>query len=1308
MSGWRSHDQGPPRNSPHHPVGDNNQRPVGQYRGPLGFSSPNTQPCWRPEEQFRNPNMPPIMAVGYPPNIPPNMGVAYQPTPWGHGQRFPGGEFHSFPPPPMPGPYPPQRKVWQPSHSYNSGNYRESSGDGRNSPGCFHTPSASSSFSRHPSPPRRCRSPVRNESKRDTEHHNRSYRSNSYNRGEDRSYRSRRETSHSSSRHGHRMHEDGDRRSSTERKIISASKRSRSENTSDDDISEIESQVDIEEEIKTLKASYVQCTQHGNMYKRIMHSDSTVEGTEKLKDLFDRFETQLSNRHKSLWRVNEHSCASARLPSGNVGELINFNQSNPVTMKKIQLWNHHVPLTRHQRVKSTILVKKLTENAAKQDMTIETYLDEVQPSLPNFALSKLKSVIENGGSLNDDQETDDDDDIDRAGEVISNIRKIKAHPDRLHDELWYNEPLQANDGPLCHCTEDARVKGIRHNIYPGEDTPLPCHSMRNNIGKLHHYRVMVGPAINFMSSAPTLIEHNGHDFMFEGFSIFSHEPLDKIPLCDIIRFHIRYTIYLIEETPPENFCMRGMELYHEYLFREILELYDWQAKDNKCPENNDAEYFRKFRFYPRFVRSLPDNGKEILSLCKVLEYLLENDKPLVSETDLDWLMKCSHKEWLDYTEKVRGMIVTLPGKKPSSLRVDQLDRYDRKPLESTTLQGHAVDDRYPMIVHFGIRPANLSYAGDPTYQRIWRAYLKLRHLMANSPKVKASDKQKLKERENALQKFRRSKDMQREVTVELSSQGFRRTGIFSDICQHALLLPVLTHHLRYHLCLRNLEKTIGYQFKERKWLSHAMNHPSCQMNFGLNPDHVRNALSNCGLRLPRYGDSSIHYKYTRKRGITTLIRIMARLGQQRPVLSPIEHNERLEFLGDAVVGYFTSVHLFLMFPDLSEGALTTFRTVLVNNLHLALLAERLQLDEYMLYAHGPDLCRKADLRHAMANCFEALMGAIFMEAGLEKAQELFGRFLWETIELQNVWKDLPLHPLQEEEPISDRRCIKGIPILQKLTKFEDSIGVQFDHIRLLAKAFTWRNVHENILTHGHNQRLEFLGDSVCNLVASTYLFKLYPTHHEGHLTLLRATVVNGRTQSLVATELGMPEYVICNLDSDNPGGRAPEWREKNLADLLEAFVASLFLDKGLEYVEGFMKVCFFPRLKEFILTQEWNDPKSCLQQCCLTLRQEGKEPQLPTYEISQQAGPSHARKYVISVYFKGKEIGKGSGESIQRAERNAARKALNEYNFPQLEWQRRYVAEKHDLPYQPRSNLKKIEVRPDEHPSGPVKKRKKT
>ncbi|KAJ3611780.1 hypothetical protein NHX12_021794, partial [Muraenolepis orangiensis] len=89
-------------------------------------------------------------------------------------------------------------------------------------------------------------------------------------------------------------------------------------------------------------------------------------------------------------------------------------------------------------------------------------------------------------------------------------------------------------------------------------------------------------------------------------------------------------------------------------------------------------------------------------------------------------------------------------------------------------------------------------------------------------------------------------------------------------------------------------------------------------------------------------------------GINTLINIMSRLGQDDPSPSRINHNERLEFLGDAVVEFLT-------------------RTAIVQNQHLAMLAKKLELDRFMLYAHGPDLCRESDLRHAMANCFEALI-----------------------------------------------------------------------------------------------------------------------------------------------------------------------------------------------------------------------------------------------------------------------------------------------------------------------------------------------
>lgn len=110
-------------------------------------------------------------------------------------------------------------------------------------------------------------------------------------------------------------------------------------------------------------------------------------------------------------------------------------------------------------------------------------------------------------------------------------------------------------------------------------------------------------------------------------------------------------------------------------------------------------------------------------------------------------------------------------------------------------------------------------------------------------------------------------------------------------------------------------------------------------NIGTNPDHARNSLTNCGIRQPEYGDRKIHYLNTRKRGINTLINIMSRFGRENETDSSITHNERLEFLGDAVVEFLTSIHLFFMFSDLEEGGLATYRAAIVQNQHLAVLAK---------------------------------------------------------------------------------------------------------------------------------------------------------------------------------------------------------------------------------------------------------------------------------------------------------------------------------------------------------------------------------
>lgn len=864
-------------------------------------------------------------------------------------------------------------------------------------------------------------------------------------------------------------------------------------------------------------------------------------------------------------------------------------------------------------------------------------------------------------NCSDDDSSSSDEDKMSECSTLKELNRKSSHPDRLHQELWFNELGEMNDGPMCKCSIKSQRSGIRHNIYVGEGSFIPCLPNSNNADKLFHYRITITPPTNFLLKCPTVIEHNKKPFVFEGFSLFSHYPIKTLPTCKVIRFNTNYTILYIEEKIPDNFIVKELQLFYDYLFKDILELVDLDlhAVDNKdgCPQ---------FHFMPRFVRDLSNNGKEVLPMNNVLQYLLSSNKLLFEDSSLHALKNMSMNEWQNIVDEYKGMIVTNPHTKPYSIRVDQLDR------DSTNESNEKIkNDGYPVIVHFGIRPPQLSYAGNPDYQKGWRDYVKFRHLLANMPKPSYEDKRKLELKERNLQEMRSHNKMKRGVTAAVSSKGFFKTGLMCDIVQHAMLLPVLVCHFRFHKSLEYLEKTLRYTFKNKYLLQLALTHPSYRENFGTNPDHARNTLTNCGIRQPEYGDRRIHYMNTRKRGINTLINIMSRFGKKSEMESNIMHNERLEFLGDAVVEFVSSIHLFNMFPDIEEGGLATFRAAIVQNQHLAVLAKTLKLDDYMLYAHGSDLCHESELKHAMANCFEALMGALFLDAGIEVADRVFGEtFYKNSPELLNIWVNYPKHPLQQQEPEGDRKWIKTLPLLQKLTCFEDSIGVKFTHIRLLARAFTDRSVGFTNLTLGSNQRLEFLGDTVLQLIASDYLYKYFPEHHEGHLSLLRSSLVNNRTQSVVCDDLGMVSYALYA----NPKA---ELKTKDRADLLEAFLGALYIDKGLKHCQVFCNVCFFPRLHDFILKQDWNDPKSKLQQCCLTLRSvDGGEPDIPVYKVIECMGPTNGRRYTVAVYFKGVRLSQANGHSIQRAEMNAANSALQVSKdlFPQLDHQRRAIS----------------------------------
>ncbi|KAL5011679.1 hypothetical protein ScPMuIL_010230 [Solemya velum] len=593
-----------------------------------------------------------------------------------------------------------------------------------------------------------------------------------------------------------------------------------------------------------------------------------------------------------------------------------------------------------QRTQNGTLVstKKMMDLQERFESELGTRAKTITESLPKYEPPPRLSIFKNkhhhhhsGSESSSSSESESDSEEECADTSwIEALNRKQQHPQRLHNELWFNEEGEMNDGPLCRCSLKAQKSGIRHNIFPGEEK-LPlfvCDPNSNNVDKLFHYCITMSPFTNFLTKNPTIIEHDNHEYIFEGFSLFSHYKLENSSACKLIRFNIEYTIHFFEEAVPENFSIASLDLFGDFLFSEILELVDI---DRKAPGPEADETWRCDRFHlmPRFARGLPENGKEILSMNEVLNYLLQSSKPLMEEMELAQLLKQEQHDWQNYVDEVRGMVVTYPGKKPSSTRIDQLDRQQNSRDIIT----------YPLIIHFGLRPAQLSYAGDPNYQKMWKQYVKFRHLLNSKPKITFTDKQKLQQKEKFLQDQRMKSTMKREVTVEVSSEGFIRTGIKSDICQHAMLIPVLFGHLRFYQCLCVLEEHLDYHFKDKSLLQLALTHTSYKVNYGTNPDHARNSLSNCGMRQLEYGDRKIHYVHTRKRGINILIDIMSRMGHKDEISSEIPHNERLEFLGDAVVEYITSVHLFFMFPWLEEGGLTTYRAAIVQNQHLAVLAK---------------------------------------------------------------------------------------------------------------------------------------------------------------------------------------------------------------------------------------------------------------------------------------------------------------------------------------------------------------------------------
>lgn len=227
-----------------------------------------------------------------------------------------------------------------------------------------------------------------------------------------------------------------------------------------------------------------------------------------------------------------------------------------------------------------------------------------------------------------------------------------------------------------------------------------------------------------------------------------------------------------------------------------------------------------------------------------------------------------------------------------------------------------------------------------------------------------------------------------------------------------------------------------------------------------------------------------------------------------------------------------------------------------------------------------------------------------------------------------------------------------------LSQFEKKVNVTFRNKNLLKQAFIHRSyINENPRTgFSHNERLEFLGDAVLELIVTDFLFKKYPNKQEGDLTSYRAALVNAQIiGSIAMNDLGMNEFMMLSKGEAKDVGRA---RFSILADAYEAFLGALYLDQGYDVCEIFVRDTILIKTEEVVKKGLWKDPKSLVQE-----KAQEHLGVTPLYKVQQELGPDHDKRFVVAVYFGAEFIALGEGKSKQEAEQQAAEGALKAKNW---------------------------------------------
>ena len=225
---------------------------------------------------------------------------------------------------------------------------------------------------------------------------------------------------------------------------------------------------------------------------------------------------------------------------------------------------------------------------------------------------------------------------------------------------------------------------------------------------------------------------------------------------------------------------------------------------------------------------------------------------------------------------------------------------------------------------------------------------------------------------------------------------------------------------------------------------------------------------------------------------------------------------------------------------------------------------------------------------------------------------------------------------------------------QALELFQPLLGYHFKDLALLNNSLTHKSfAHEQGEETQDNERLEFLGDTVLNLIISHYLLDKFPHYAEGDLTKLRAAIVNNISLARMAQQIQLGDFILLSKGEERSGG---QHKPSILAGCLEALIAALYLEVGLEKASSIFFHCWQNRIEEIIISNGSEDYKSILQEFI-----QRELACMPVYQVVGDSGPEHRKMFEVVLSIKGQIYSSGTGRSKKEAEQEAAMLALESF-----------------------------------------------